>query len=238
MSTFRPYAIHGVTLQADEEGFGAFNVFNPDSEKATDRGPDGMVEEMRTFLRITAGMRRLADIGALFGIFSLMFTRDPMAQAWAFEPSPWAYPHLLDHLFANPDHAITPMQVFIGEETGRRVACGRDWKHVVAHRPDSEQVSVEEHRLDDLAIGPIDAMKIDTEGYEVAVLRGAQEVIQRDRPVIFLEAHVRSLPSMGESAETLMTALRDLNYKPYQYDGTPVEDFAAYAMTRVICRPA
>lgn len=42
-------------------------------------------------------------------------------------------------------------------------------------------------RLDDMEIGPIDFMKLDTEGFELPALRGARGHIERDRPCIIVE---------------------------------------------------
>lgn len=43
------------------------------------------------------------------------------------------------------------------------------------------------YRLDDFGFQHIDYIKIDTDGYELAVLKGAHELITRDWPVIVLE---------------------------------------------------
>lgn len=44
-------------------------------------------------------------------------------------------------------------------------------------------------RIDDVVNSPVGIMKIDVEGHEIAVLRGAKETIQRDKPKIMLEAN-------------------------------------------------
>lgn len=233
--------IHGVALQVDEEGAGAFNVFNPDLEVATDRGPAGMVEEMAAFLRLTRDRRALLDVGALFGLFSLLFTARPDTMAYAIEPSPWAYPILEDHLRWNPAHHVVPLHRFAGDTPGRLVPCVRDWKHVIANHPpgDGETVNLAEVRLDDMDLEPIDCMKVDVEAYECAVLRGAQNLLRRDRPLIFLEVHGATLPHNGESTASLMQILEGLEYAVEDYHGAPIEDLLAWSdsITRVLCRP-
>lgn len=42
-------------------------------------------------------------------------------------------------------------------------------------------------RLDDMDLGPIDFIKIDVEGGELAVIRGGEDTIRRDRPVLIVE---------------------------------------------------
>lgn len=57
----------------------------------------------------------------------------------------------------------------------------------LAHVSD-DGIKVKILRLDSLSlISPIDFMKIDVEGYESFVIRGARETIQRDKPVIVVE---------------------------------------------------
>jgi FkbM family methyltransferase len=41
---------------------------------------------------------------------------------------------------------------------------------------------------------PVDLMKIDVEGHEESVIRGALGTIERDQPVIFIECHQRRRP--------------------------------------------
>ena len=43
------------------------------------------------------------------------------------------------------------------------------------------------HRLDDLNIPPLDYIKIDCEGYELNVLKGAEQTIKEHKPIIVIE---------------------------------------------------
>lgn len=234
-----PYNLSGITFNAHDTECGAFHVFNPDRPEATDRLPDGMVEEMKAFIRITEGLRSFVDIGALFGVFSLVFTRHPNATAYAIEPSPWAWPFLLEHVEANKDHRIIPLQRFLGDTNGEAVSCGRDWKHVVANSAGTEPYSCTTTKLDDIPeIKAVDCMKIDVEAYECSVLRGARNTIERFKPVIFLECHLLTLVQNGESPESLMSLIKSLNYEPRRFDGSVLNSFDGLDMTRVICYPA
>lgn len=233
----KPYSIYGIELIADEDGRGAFDCFNPDSPNATDRGPNGMVEEMGAFIRLTVGMKSFLDVGALFGIFSLMFTDRPGTWAYAIEPSDMAFPILCDHILAN-DRNIQPLNEFAGDVTGTIVDCARDWKHVVANlNRDTERLQVVQKRIDDMRIPKIDCMKIDVEGYECQVLRGAEQLIRKWKPIIFLEAHCATLPDNGETPESLMDILRSFKYHVRDYQGNPVNSFDGYSMTRAVCWP-
>lgn len=227
----------GMTFETTPEAHGAFRCFDPDCEEATDTGPYGMVQEMRAFIRITEGMKQLIDVGALYGLFSLVFTRNRDAVAHALEPSPWLYPGLVQVAAMNPDRQIVPRQMFAGETEGRLVECGRDWNHIMAARDfGAGQFDATTQTIDSLNLKP-DCMKIDVEAYECAVLRGARETIARSRPVIFLECHFGDLWRHNESAETLGKILDDYGYRREGLDGGEDVSFGRCAMTRVVCRP-
>lgn len=234
----KPFQFRNLTFNADEEGAGAFTCFDPARPEATDTGPNGMVAEMDAFLRLTKGKRCLVDVGALFGFFSLAFcAENPGAMAFAFEPSPWAYPVLERHVDANPECNIIPIEGFVGD-TSRLVTCSRDWKHIIANSSiQGEQFTASEARIDALPIRHCDVIKIDVEAYEVQVLRGARKLIERCRPLLFVECHLNNLADNGESRESLLETFRNLRYRVERLDGSPVTVFDDEGMTRVIGWP-
>lgn len=231
------YEIHGLRFMTTLTARETFAVFDERRECATDRCPTGMVEELRAFARLTEGRKSLLDVGALFGLFSLVFTARPLAKAFALEPSPWAYPVLAEQVALNPDRRIAAFQAFAGERTGERVACGRDWCHVVANVPGTEPHEVTTVTVDDVLDGQaVDTMKIDVEGYECQVLRGARATLCHHRPLIFLECHIPSLPRYGESAESLEALIRGMDYELTDYAGEPVT-LRGKTLTRILCQP-
>ena len=57
-----------------------------------------------------------------------------------------------------------------------------------------EPITVAAEPLDALPIGPVGLIKIDVEGHEMAVLRGAATIIERDHPAFIIEAEERHKP--------------------------------------------
>jgi hypothetical protein len=66
-------------------------------------------------------------------------------------------------------------------------------------------------RVDDFCsaqqIKRIDLMKIDVEGYEMNVLLGAKQIIERDIPDLFIEVDDNNLAQQGHSAREILEFL-------------------------------
>ncbi|MEW6593815.1 MAG: FkbM family methyltransferase [Thermodesulfobacteriota bacterium] len=71
-----------------------------------------------------------------------------------------------------------------------------------------------------------EVIKIDVEGAELGVLRGARAVLERDRPLVFLSVHPQQIRSLGESPEELAELIRSLRYVCRHADGSPATDLA------------
>lgn len=86
-------------------------------------------------------------------------------------------------------------------------------------------VTVPSCRLDGLDLPPVGFMKIDVEGHELAVLRGARTLLERDMPNLLVEAEDRHRP---RAVTDLVAELTDLGYIAYFLLGRqlkPIADF-------------
>jgi FkbM family methyltransferase len=88
--------------------------------------------------------------------------------------------------------------------------------HVVRGQEAGATVKVRSIRLDTALEGraaPVRAIFMDVEGHEVAVLRGAKEVLRRDRPVVVLEASPQLLKRNGWTLGDLAGELKGAGYE-------------------------
>lgn len=77
-------------------------------------------------------------------------------------------------------------------------------------------VSVDEFR-ERHPVGTVRFMKVDVEGFEPAVIRGARRTIEDDHPVLLLEIEARHLRRYGTTGEEFSSSLRDLGYAMYTW---------------------
>lgn len=78
-------------------------------------------------------------------------------------------------------------------------------------------------------------LKIDTEGAELNILKGAAEVLRRYHPIIFLSIHPRHIIELGGTVEELENMLAKLDYTVTDMDGRAVRPTE---LTEYIVRPA
>jgi len=138
------------------------------------------------------------DVGANVGFYTLLFSeltgiRGTVA---AFEPLPRNCRLLRRHLSLNGCANVVVHELALGDLDGMARfddAAG----HTQGHLSAAGVLEVRCARIDTLvaagAIAPPDLMKMDVEGAEAAVLKGAAEVLSRYKPAIFLATHGRQV---------------------------------------------
>jgi FkbM family methyltransferase len=143
------------------------------------------------------------------------------ASVWAFEPSPHNTAWIRRNVELNGlAGTVTIRETGLGDRDAELTLVSGEYgvgnaaleiecKPLATHelrRPEkfpSVQVRVE--RLDDVDLpAPISVVKIDTEGFEAAFLRGGSERLARDRPVIFGEFSPYWLRQRGEELRPLL----------------------------------
>lgn len=63
------------------------------------------------------------------------------------------------------------------------------WSSLAATNRRVHELKVQARRLDDLELpGPVDILKLDLEGAELGALKGGDEIVRRDRPIVMFES--------------------------------------------------
>lgn len=65
-------------------------------------------------------------------------------------------------------------------------------------------------------------IKIDTEGAEVGILKGAINTLRTHRPIVYLSVHPRHIIELGSTVEELEELLQGLDYRVTDMDGNEV----------------
>lgn len=151
----------------------------------------------------------LLDIGAHDGLLTIPLARLPDSRVLAFEPLLTAFARLKAalraafggapanvecHHLALGDHegSITlAMPVLDGVAQEQWASTAKDYAAHVSARVAVERFTVPLRRLDDFALTDVTAIKLDAEGAEYEILRGARETLLRCRPVLTLEVEER-----------------------------------------------
>ncbi|MAS04771.1 MAG: hypothetical protein CL534_08780 [Ahrensia sp.] len=164
------------------------------------------------------------DIGANYGHFTLAAAKavGPNGNVVSFEPNPKAYARLLVHLDLNRLSWVTAKNAGLSDRAGRmklsipQVNSGEATFGLTRYE-DVSTIDVPVYTVDEfLGDKKFDFIKIDVEGFEMHVLRGAKRIIERDRPLILTEVVGRHLESAGQNPGNLLQFFESLNYQGYR----------------------
>ena len=156
------------------------------------------------------------DIGANVGnhtVFFSMFCE--FDGIWAYEPSSNSFELLFRNIKNNKCNNVCPINLAIGSDYG-----------IISMTNNKENPSWNEVKCgNDIAIEPITTrekvalMKIDVEGYELEVIKGAYKVIEREKPELFIEWH--------DGYEPILNALPKGYRYVKTYNNAPSHHFTA-----------
>jgi len=185
---------------------------------ARNQGADGVEPEVSGLLiGLAARLRVVYDVGANWGYYPLLLGAERRFRGviHAFEISPRTATDLRHviaaaglgervtvHGFGLSDHAG---EVRLSREKHSYLAriVGEGYQGAV------DRVGV--RRLDGLGLPPPDLIKIDVEGHELAVLRGAAGILERDQPLVVMESWHE--PARTEAMLAPLRLLAGLGYR-------------------------
>jgi FkbM family methyltransferase len=161
------------------------------------------------------------DVGANFGLHSLLACHlvGESGSVISVEPVPENLRLLRRNIHLNHFGARTRVvpNVLVAEARGdleMTIETGLSPAATLSKTPGARTVSVSSATLDDCLVGESrlpDLVKIDVEGAEHEVLKGAEALLRRG-PTLLIEVHRFALPSFNSSPESLLEYLAGFGY--------------------------
>jgi FkbM family methyltransferase len=168
------------------------------------------------------------DIGAHHGFYTLIASKRVGAkgQVIAFEPSPREYRRLTQHIKLNRRHNVMAVPVAVSDGEGELtlfiVEKGDTGRNSIIYRPIVEAESVRSvtvrttslnKYLEENGVKNVDFIKVDAEGSELSIFKGAQRLLGVfPRPIILCELRDSCTQAWGYSAAHIYKFLAERNF--------------------------
>lgn len=170
------------------------------------------------------------DLGAHCGDLALLASRAQLGvEVYAFEPDPNTVADMRCNLELNQADNVHVVPAAVADRTGKLPLYTDDESfgcvnHTLARTEgfwygtpiEVDVVTVDETCAD--AGKPVSVIKLDIEGAELLALRGAETILRRDRPALFVEAYAPWTAAFGYTPAELRAYLEGLGYRCARID--------------------
>jgi FkbM family methyltransferase len=193
--------------------------------------PHGSIDK-RVFLALISSGNVVCDIGANTGHYTLIFSNvvGSGGEVHAFEPVPSTFARLRSEVEASAWHRNIRLNSVAmsdsignalmhmpGDDHGQASLARHDqgsWREgAVVSTFECKQSTLDEYARN--LTRRIDFIKIDVEGAELMVLKGANSTLRKDLPTIFFEVSVDWCKGFGYTPEDVVNYLRSCGYTEF-----------------------
>jgi len=166
-------------------------------------------QEIDTFQRIIKPGMTIVDAGANIGLYSLIASKlvGDKGKVFSFEPSLETFQRFLNNIKLNRFSNITPLNFGLGDKPNEKLILRQDKGYGDAERylfPANEAPSIKlenmneilieeeiiidtlDNYLNKINVNKIDFLKIDTEGFEYYILKGAEQMLKNSPEIVML----------------------------------------------------
>ncbi len=163
------------------------------------------------------------DVGANCGVLTLEMAALVGREGCviSIDPSPLSAERIRAQAGLNGMSCVQVHQVALDDHEAASVpyyhaACGIgalpgvDLRYTTGHRVDVPMTTLD--RVLASTRRPVSLLKIDTDGHELAILKGAQETLATDRPLLFFEITPSAMVRRSAQPEALLAMLEALGY--------------------------
>lgn len=176
---------------------------------------------MATLFSLCQNNYNVIDIGTNIGWVALNFAKlSATGVVIGFEPDPFNFEVCKANIARNGLLNLKVHPIGLGENSEQvtmeeRTPDNRGGNRITPHgRLGSVLTSI--CRLDDIpdvsSLPSVDLIKLDVEGYELKVLRGAKNTLLKHKPILFIEVDDDNLRDQGDSAKNLVSFLEMNGY--------------------------
>lgn len=186
-------------------------------------------EELSMMLKLTATAKVMLDVGANIGLYSINLSkRNAGLHIYAFEPLPRTFEYLNRNINLNGAERIKTLRMGLSEQVGEfrfyfdpelsvaasmRNVSGGDSVQEIVCPVDTIDGFVKREKL------AVDFIKCDVEGAEFLVVKGAAELLETSKPVLFLEMLRKWAAKFNYHPNDIISFLRSKGYACYAIAG-------------------
>ena len=211
--TFREFIRSGINYRvdiADWLGYCAyFNIKNDPYDSLFSLVKPGMI---------------VFDIGSNIGFTALNIAAlvGEGGMVYAFEPDAYNYTFLKNNVELNKKLHVKTFQLGVGNYAEKlklitHNESNRGENKISSSVTSDNYIVVDIIRLDDFMteknISHADIIKIDTEGFEMNVLKGAKKIIEGCKPILFIEINDENLKEQKSSAKDIIAYIISIGYQ-------------------------
>lgn len=181
------------------------------------------------------------DVGASIGVLTLYFAKivGKEGKVYAFEPNPENFSLLKKNIETNNYDNVVYEQKAVTNKSGKvnfnisnSLTAGRITKDTENKSIKIESISLDDYFQNNLT--KIDFIKIDTEGYDWAVIEGAANLIQMNKNLrIMTEYHTRLINESGMNPLKFLQMIQSLGFKIYDMGGL-FDKFERLDVTKIL----
>ncbi len=192
----------------------------------------------------------VVDVGACKGDFTVFAARrvGPAGMVIAVEPEPanarWLRRSIARNRVTNAVVWEMALSDRVGTATLNRAdvsaatSVSSGWHSMTTQLAATrDRIEVNTCTLDELvaggAIDRVDVVKLDVEGWEMAVLRGAVETLKRQRPTLALDVH----PHLGVEPRDVAALLEELRFELFAMGSPPRPLVITERTSEILARP-
>lgn len=188
--------------------------------------PNGQLWEHKSikqfFSSIDDNPYNIIDIGAQSGLYSLFAKYLPNSTFYSFEPFVDTFNCLNDNLKLNNISNVKSYNIGISDKVGTSIlntSKSHNGLHTMGDSPlrfhDINPITINVSTIDEEFYNkniPAHFIKIDTEGWEYNILKGAEKTIRKYKPIIQLEWNITNMKQCNVTEQELSTLLNNYNY--------------------------